>query len=515
MKRHLLFCFLFFGSLFSRATFAQTQGEVEIVQAGSLEGVKRDGVEVRRLIGDVIFKRNSTYLYCDSALFYEETNSIDAYSRVRIVSTTARISGDFLHYDGNLSTADITGKKVLLDDGKMQLTATAIRYDLNTETASYFTGGKVVDRSNVLTSRKADYFANQRAVYFKEDVVLVNPDYRILSDTLKYHPPSQTTYFLGPTWIAGTTADSVKAYCEFGWYRSSDKTALFTRHASVSSKERILAGDSISYDFMNSRGLAWNNVSIHDTLEKVIISGGIAGMNEKSGEAWVTRNALLTRIFETDSLFMHADTLRMNNDTLSDKKSYRAYYKVRMFKTDLQAQCDSVCYSTVDSTIWFYRQPVLWGEANQLTADTIGLVLQGDTISAMRLMGSAFIAGQEDSIRFNQVKGRRMDGSFVGNRLHTIYVTGNGESVYYLRNSRKQLSGVNAATCSDMRIRLNGNKVNRIWLLNKPDAVLNPVKDVNPLELRLKGFGWRGNERPQKKEDIFNWPLDSDEPPVP
>jgi hypothetical protein len=158
---------------------------------------------------------------------------------------------------------------------------------------------------------------------------------------------------------------------------------------------------------------------------------------------------------------------------------------------------------------------VLWGESNQLTADTIGLVLRGDTISEMRLIGGAFIAGQEDSIRFNQVKGRRMDGTFIGNRLQTIYVTGNGESVYYLRNSRKQLSGVNAATCSDMRIRLSGSKVSKIWLLNKPDAVLNPVKDVNPLELRLKGFGWRGNERPQKKEDIFNWPLDSAERPAP
>jgi lipopolysaccharide export system protein LptA len=515
MNRLMFFLMCCIWLFITTTVQAQTGGEVEIVQAGSLEGVKRDGVEVRRLIGDVIFKRDSTYLYCDSALFYDETNSIDAYSRVRIVSTTARINGDFLHYDGQLSLADITGKKVTLDDGKMQLTATAIRYDLNAETASYTTGGKVVDKSNVLTSRKADYFAKQRSVYFKDDVVLVNPDYRILSDTLRYHPPSQTTYFLGPTWISGTTADSVKAYCEFGWYRSNDKKAVFTRNARVSSKERILTGDSISYDFKYGSGLAWENVSIHDTLEKVVISGGIAGMNEKTGQAWVTRDALLTRIFDTDSLFMHADTLRMNNDTLNDKKSYRAYYKVRMFKSDLQAQCDSVAYSTLDSTIWFFRNPVLWGELNQLTADTIGLVLRGDTISEMRLLGGAFIAGQEDSIRFNQVKGRRMDGTFIGNRLQTIYVTGNGESVYYLRNSRKQLSGVNAATCSDMRIRLIGSKVSKIWLLNKPDAVLNPVKDVNPLELRLKGFGWRGNERPQKKEDIFNWPLDSAERPAP
>jgi hypothetical protein len=248
-------------------------------------------------------------------------------------------------------------------------------------------------------------------------------------------------------------------------------------------------------------------VSIHDTLEQVIISGGVASMNEKSGEAWVTRNAMLTRIFELDSLFMHADTLRMNNDSLNDMKSYMAYNKVRVFKSDLQAQCDSVCYSTIDSTIWFFRNPVLWGESNQLTADTIGLVLRGDTISGMRLLSNAFIAAQEDTMRFNQVKGRHMDGSFVGNRLHTIHVVGNGESVYYLRNNRKQLSGVNSANCSEMRIRMNESKVSRIWLLNKPDAVLDPVKEVDPLALRLKGFKWRGSERPQKKEDIFVWPV--------
>ena len=92
MNRLMFFLMCCIWLFITTTVQAQTGGEVEIVQAGSLEGVKRDGVEVRRLIGDVIFKRDSTYLYCDSALFYDETNSIDAYSRVRIVSTTARIN---------------------------------------------------------------------------------------------------------------------------------------------------------------------------------------------------------------------------------------------------------------------------------------------------------------------------------------------------------------------------------------------------------------------------------------
>ncbi|MBL7924868.1 MAG: hypothetical protein JNL88_11770, partial [Bacteroidia bacterium] len=215
---------------------------------------------------------------------------------------------------------------------------------------------------------------------------------------------------------------------------------------------------------------------------------------------------LLTKVFETDSLFLHADTLLAMQDTASRLKTYFAYHRVRIFKPDLQGQCDSLVYSTRDSTIWFYTRPVLWSNRNQLTAEKIALLLSGNKISTMQLYTGAFITGIEDSLRYNQVKGRDMTGYFVDNRLSSIKVTGNGQSIYYIRNSKQQITGVNQADCSDMMVYLKESKVSKITLIKRPDATLFPVKETDPLQMRLKDFSWKGHLQPLSKEDVFFWP---------
>ncbi|MBK7966391.1 MAG: hypothetical protein IPK10_14640 [Bacteroidetes bacterium] len=218
-KLLLLLCFFM---LMDHCTFAQQSKQIEIIQAGSLEGVKMNGVEVRRLVGDVIFKQENTYMYCDSALFYESTNSIDAYGTIRIEGPSAKLYGDFVHYDGNSKYADISGKEVRMTDGKMDLTTTAMQYDLENDIGNYQVGGKVVDKDNVLTSQKGYYYSKDRMVFFKDNVVLTNPKYKMYSDTLKYHTPSSTTYFFGPSNIYSTGTDSAHIYCENGWYNTKN-----------------------------------------------------------------------------------------------------------------------------------------------------------------------------------------------------------------------------------------------------------------------------------------------------
>jgi lipopolysaccharide export system protein LptA len=503
---HIVLISCFYSVILPQQLSAQDKKQIEIVQAGSLEGVKVNGVEVRRLIGDVIFKQEDTYMYCDSAFFYEITNSIDAYGTIRIEGPKVKLYGDVLHYNGNLSKADITGKTVRLTDGKMDLTTTAMQYDLEKDIGEYQTGGKVVDKDNVLTSKKGYYYSNDRIVFFKDSVVLTNPKYVMKSDTLKYNTSNSTAYFFGPTHINSTGTDSSHIYCEDGWYNTETEKSRFTKNAYIESKVNRISGDSLLYDRITRIGRAWSHVALTDTVEKIIISGDYAYLNELSGNSFVTGSSLLTKAFETDSLFMHADTLFATQDTATKQKTYFAYHHVRLFKTDLQAQCDSLVYSTSDSTIWFYTEPILWSNKNQMTAEKIALVLKGNKINTMHLYTGAFIAGMEDSLRYNQVKGRDMTGYFTDNKLSNIEVTGNGQSIYYLRNKKQQLTGVNQADCSNMIIYLKENKISKISLLKTPDATLFPVKETDPLQLRLKDFSWKGHLQPLQMLDIFNWP---------
>lgn len=121
----------------------------------------------------------------------------------------------------------------------------------------------------------------------------------------------------------------------------------------------------------------------------------------------------------------------------------------------------------------------------------------------MYLQNLAFISMKEDSLRFNQIKGRNMTAFFIENKLNHIKVEGNGQTIYYGRNSKQQFVGVNRAECSDMNISVDSNKVKKITLINKPDATFYPIKELQPADLLLKGFVWREKEKPLKREDIY------------
>lgn len=477
---------------------------IEIVQAGSLEGVKYNGIEVRRLVGNVIFRQDNTLMYCDSALFYEQNNTIDAYGKIRIEGPQAKLSGDILHYDGNTKNAQINGREVHLSDGKMDLTTTVLYYDLTNDVGSYFQTGVVKDKENTLTSEIGYYYARNKEVFFKSKVKLVNTKYVMTSDTLKYNTITKTAYFFGPTTIKGSGKDAGLIYCENGWYNTQTEKSVFGKNAYIISKENKLQGDSIFYDRIEGVGKAFKNVFITDTIQKIIIAGEYAYMNEKKGNSFVTGKCSLIKIFDRDSMYMHADTLYAKQDSVKKQKQYFAYHRVKIFKNDLQGVCDSLVYNTTDSVISFYRAPVLWNNKNQLSASFIKLEIANNQLHKMYLDENSFIVAQEDSLRFNQIKGRNMIGHFVDNKLHLIKVSGNGQTIYFIRNKKQQFTGVNKADCSDMNIYIYDSKVQKIALKNEPDAVLLPIKDAIDSDMKLRDFRWLDNERPKTKEDIFN-----------
>jgi hypothetical protein len=113
-----------------------------------------------------------------------------------------------------------------------------------------------------------------------------------------------------------------------------------------------------------------------------------------------------------------------------------------------------------------------------------------------------FIISQEDSVRYNQIKGKKMTGYFTDNKLRKIFVEGNGQTLYYARSENK-LIGINRADCSKLMIWVNEEKVESISFYYQPDAQLYPPGDLSPSEALLKDFIWRGIERPLKIQDIL------------
>jgi hypothetical protein len=122
------------------------------------------------------------------------------------------------------------------------------------------------------------------------------------------------------------------------------------------------------------------------------------------------------------------------------------------------------------------------------------------------MRNSSFIVSEEDTTRYNQIKGKNMDGYFRDNKLYRIDVFSNGQTIYYPKDDSNEIIGANKADCTDMKIYIEDSKVNRILFINHPEGTLYPDHKIIASEMILRGFQWFIDVRPKDKNDIFKRP---------
>jgi lipopolysaccharide export system protein LptA len=479
------------------------KGSILIEYADYLEGAqKRLGKNVQALKGDVKMRHFNTRMFCDSAILYRDSNKVRAFGSIHVIQNdTIHLYGDRLDYDGNEEIAKVRDN-VRLVNKKVVLTTQFLDYDRRDDVAYYFNGGKIVDESNQLTSSLGYYYPRTGEVNFKDSVVLVNPDYTMYSDTLKYSTKTEVVEIVGSTDIL---SDENKIYCELGFYDTRNDFARLLRNNYIDGGEQTLRGDTIYYDRKSGQGEVFSSMALEDTANNVIITGDYGYYNELTEKAMASRRAVLEQVYGNDTLFLHADTLRV--DPVEDdpeNKMVRAFHHVQFFRHDLQGRCDSMVYDFRDSTNTFYHEPIIWAQGNQMTANTIKLFTRDRNLYKAEMIENAFLIAPEDTMHYNQIKGKLMTGFFKENQLYRIDVDGNGQTVYYPKD-KEYVIGVNRAESSNITIYLADRKVETIILRKKPAGNMNPPFVLDAAATKLDGFLWLGKYRPEKYEDIFNF----------
>jgi len=483
---------------------AQNEGEttrVDLIHADDIRFDRSIAADARRLIGDVKFKHEDATMRCDSAWQFTSDNRFNAYSNVFIrVNDSIEVYGDRLFYNGNTRMAELHGNVKMIDN-QMTLTTNHMFYDMATNTANYIEGGKIVNEENTLTSLWGFYYADDKDFFFKDSVQLVNPDYVMNSDTLKYNTLTEIAFFFGPTTIV---SEENTIFCRNGWYDTMNDISRFSKDAWFDNGEQSLAGDSLFYDRSRGYGNAIKNVMLKDSVQNTYVTGEFAEHFEHEFLSEVTQNAVLTVVAQNDSLFMHADTLRSVHDEENENRVLYAWYKVKFYKTDIQGLADSLVYNFSDSTIYLYNDPIIWSGAHQLKAKRIEVKTAEDSrVDAIHLYDAAFVVSKDDSASFNQIKGRKIVAYFLENELHRIDVFGNGEALYYAKDEDEELIGINKSLSSDITIFIEDNMVSSIVLFKDSDANLFPPSDLPREERFLQNFEWITDRRPGKKSDIF------------
>ena len=490
---HILLVFL------SVNLHAQDSKKIEILNADNTFANTHIHPDYWRLIGYVSFKHNNAIMTCDSAYHYTSKNKMKAFGKIKINQGDSIImTGENLTYFSSENKADIKGSVVLIDKD-MTLRTEQIFYNLSANVASYPQQGTIIDNEKTIHSKKGEYHSNIHKFIFKDSVIVIAKDYRILTDNMHYNSNSKVADFFGPSFII---SDTKTIYCENGWYNTKTDIAQFRENAYITTENYLLKGDSLYYNKNNNYGKAFSNVELIDTVENMTVFGGIAEYFEAEEKIIISEKPLLELLFEEDTLFMHAK--RFVSQQKVGEKKILAYNKVKFFKTDFQGKCDSLSYSFTDSIVEMYDRPVLWSDEFQITADSLQFLVHKGKISRMFLKPNPMIIAQEDSLDYNQIKGKNMTAYFTNNKMRRMDVVGNGQSIFIIKDEETQDKiGLNYTECTDLILYFKENQLHEVTYEVEPNSITTPYQDVEEKNRYLKGFLWRGNEIPKTKEDIF------------
>ena len=478
---------------------AQESRKIEILNADNTYANANIHPDYWRLIGNVSFKHNNAIMTCDSAYHYTSKNKIKCFGKIKInQGDSITLTGKTLTYFGSKNKADIKGNVVLIDK-HMTLETEQVFYNLSNNVASYPQEGTIIDNKKTINSKRGAYYSNIHKFIFKDSVVVIAKDYNILTDNMHYNSKSEVTYFFGPSFII---SDTKTIYCENGWYNTKTDIAQFRENAYITTDNYLLKGDSLYYNKNRKYGKAFSNVELIDTVEDMTIFGGIAEYFEDEETVIISEKPLLELLFEKDTLFMHAKQFVSQQKV--EEKQVLAYNKVKFFKRDFQGKCDSLSYNFTDSIVEMYNKPTLWADEFQITADSLQFLVNKGKISHMFLKLNPMIIAQEDSLDYNQIKGKDMTAYFTNNRMRRMDVKGNGQSIFIIRDEKtNDKIGLNYTECTDLILYFKENKLKEVTYEVEPNSKTTPYQDIEEKNRYLKGFDWRGAEQPKSKEDIF------------
>lgn len=461
--------------------------------------------DVQILVGNVKLRHDSMYMYCDSALVYEKTNSVRAFNNVRMEQgDTLFIYSDLLYYNGDTQIAELR-KNVRLINKTTELTTDSLNYDRVLSLGYYFDGGTLIDGENVLTSEWGQYSPVTKVSSFNHDVKLTNPKYVLKSDTLKYNTDTKIANILGPSNIV---SDENNIYSERGYYNTLTDVAELLDRSILTNKEKTMTGDSLYYNRRKGYGEAFYNVEMLDYKSKHMLIGDYCFYNENTDYAFATDNAVAIDYSQKDSLYMHADTLKLISYHLKTDSLYRemrAYHKVRIYRLDIQGACDSLLYNSKDSCMTMYKDPVLWNNNQQLLGEEIRIFMKDSTINRVHIANQALAVEQLDSVNYNQISGKDMYSFFEDGEMRRIEVQGNVLVRFYPIEDDGSFIGFNVGEGSLLHVYIKDRKMDKGMFIGPANGVMYPMEQIPSDKLKLPSFVWLDYIRPKSKNDIFNW----------
>lgn len=427
---------------------------------------------------------------------------------------------------------------------------TALEYDSEIEKA-YFTA--YIDfwkDSNMLSADGGWYDRGADMFFFTGKVHGLSEAQESWSDSLYFNRMSGDVLMLGNAQVQDTTRN-VAALSDYLFYQDSLAKVTMRRQAAVAlwseTEGKIdttyMGADTLIYHTMRKCDIPEGEISVAASRLEAINGDPVREFRRRAAEEAAKKKAeqqaqegqlskpgqkapsqAISRsdtqeqssikppepasVEVKDTLSAAVDSLVVAADTLVVPDTTRIGFilgtgNVKIFREDMQVRCDSVQFCELDSIARFYKDPVIWNEGRrQYSADSLFVLVKDNGVDRANLMSDAFIAIQEDSTHFDQIKSSEVMAYFDSDaELRRFDALGGVTALFYLKEE-DIISTVNKVEAKMLSASMKDGELQRVYYFDNPKNDAYPVVQLPAKDSKLKGFNWRPELRPASRTDI-------------
>ncbi len=469
--------------------------------------------------GNVRIEHQGSILTADEVVLYEEQSFVKAIGNVRLQNADGSvITANEMEYDGK-SEKGIARKNVVLTDPKQTIKTETLYYERPINQAYFNTGGTIYANNSVTYAKVGTYNVASKVIDISGNVKINNDQYTLEGENIKQYQNTNTAEIFGFTTIRNKQNPSNYLTTERGTYKMSTKEAFLTKNSTIFYNGKILTGDELYFNQITGFGKGTGNVLLRDPKERRFIKGGYGEIYEKTDSAMITNKPLAVKILEKDSLYFGAEkfitTQKLDSPTAVKKKSFlRAYKKVRVFKTNIQARGDSLSFNETDGIMHLFDKPIAWSGEKQVSGDKIEgyFDVTNERLDSIKVIGNAMAISKVDSLNmkdeFNQVKGKLMTVYYEDNELKDAKVIGNAQAITYAddfneKTKESERIGITLSSCGIIDAVFLEKTIQILTCDIGANMDTYPMSMIEPTRRKFPDFNWNTKDRPRKWQDVY------------
>ncbi len=521
------------------------KNEIDIIAWGNVALVQRDTIETfsdsltynaltrkSKLTGQVVLQNGSERLVTDILHYDLNTEIADYYTGAEMTKDDVVLRSDRGRYYVSRKLAYFNSNVQVVDSTFMMWTD-SLKYNLRTDRANFFGPTRINQKEAKLYCEQGHYDLPDRSAQLNVNAQYESDSLIASADQLFYDGKSKEIVLQGNAKFKNNTGygESIQIV-----HNEETKISVLTGDAHFITDERNIRADVIEHnsldDSFSTRGqmelteeeqillaskfytkpestikIAEGDVLWRDTLENIELMSDSLFLDDTDNSVIATNETfkpLMRKINDSDTIWLSAETIAAaeKEDSIGIQKIFNATQNVKVLSNAFQAVSNVLQFNNSDSTLTFSSNPLMWVDSTQFKADTIQIVMVNDEPSILHLKENAIIVIESYPTVYDQIKGKEVTVWLSDEQIDSMYVKGNAQSVYFMKDDNEAYIGADKTECSSIKFHFEDEELIRIQSDTKPTSIFVPMSGINLKEHELPGFGWFIEERPLVLTDL-------------